>query len=427
VLIVQRRSIIALVIGLLMIQGAFAAEPRLLSDRAKVDDADRAIVFIHGLLGSPGASFGNWPALIGQDQFKMPGHGKFSDFAVYAVDYAADFETRAKLDDVAVGVARDLEASQVFRRHRHVWLIAHSMGGLVLKRTVAIWKLEDRMALIDRVMAIGLLGVPSNGAPLATLAQGYNVDEIATMFGWNGRLIKDLTTNGGSYLDSIETDWKVIKFARTRDPQRRFTPIVSCGFETKPQITRRWWSAPFIWGLEKLSRTENLDTVVPKLFASTQCDMERGFPVTHTALIKPVDEADSIYVWLRRLVEDSINEGRREERVALTTAPIAGVSNPENFNLAERVQFLNDQKSQRNPEQIEFVDSDSEQRAKRLVLREGPFHGDTLLNAFSAAAFRNKCLQVSSSANRLTVKLKIDAALLNCTDRASVCSGQRCD
>ena len=136
---------------------AFGAEPKLLSAAETATNSDRALVFIHGLLGSPDDTFASWPQIIAADNTQLPDHGKVSDFAIYSVDYEADFQSQAKLDQIAVGVSRDLAASEIFKRHRHVWLVAHSMGGIVLKRTLTLWEHERKDVLTDRVLAVGLL------------------------------------------------------------------------------------------------------------------------------------------------------------------------------------------------------------------------------------------------------------------------------
>ena len=73
------------VVIVLLITGlatARAAAPKLLSNPSTVERADRALILIHGLLGSPVDSFGNWPAIIANDHTQLPGHGEMSDFAV---------------------------------------------------------------------------------------------------------------------------------------------------------------------------------------------------------------------------------------------------------------------------------------------------------------------------------------------------------
>ena len=240
----MRRAIfIGLLITGLAQEAARANEPILLSDPNKAETSDRALVLVHGLLGSPAQSFGNWPQIIAADKTPLPGHGRFSEIAIYAVDFEADFESRGTLEDVAKGVADDLAASPIFQRHRHVWFVAHSMGGLVLKRTMALWKLQGKTVLLDRLMGIGMLGVPSAGAPLADMAAAAGAAEVARLFGWNGSLVNDLTTDAGQrYLDALENDWIAVKGLRDSGPIRRFTPLVYCGYETKPES--RAWKLP---------------------------------------------------------------------------------------------------------------------------------------------------------------------------------------
>jgi pimeloyl-ACP methyl ester carboxylesterase len=434
------RIIVALVLLVAAARAAIAAEPRLLSDEKTASRADRAIVFVHGLMGNPTESFGDWPKIIAGENSDLPDHGKLSDFAVYAVDYEADFKTSTKLDDVAIGVSRDLAASQIFQRHRHVWLVAHSMGGLVVKRTMARWMMENKNILVDRVMAIGMLGVPSAGAPLADLAKKHGFDKIATTFGWNGDLVKDLTTNGGSYLGGLESDWIAVKRFRDTHLPQRFTPIISCGFETKPELDRGFWSSV---GLSAVGRFlgEDIDmTVVPKLFTSSACDERRAFPVKHTMLIKPVDARDALHIWLRDLITRSIAAGLKENRVELTTSPTANQlteSGRVAFNLAERIDSMNDELRPENldqatglplnPERIVFADDKSRQLATRLVLRDGSFRGDTKLSALQKAAEKNACVDVASSPNRLTITLRIKGQTMQCAAGALVCAGHSCN
>lgn len=416
---------------------AFGAEPRLLSTPSTATNADRAIVFIHGLLGSSEDTFGNWPEIIADDDTPLPDHGKLSDFAIYSADYEADFESGAKLDEIAVGVSRDLAASEIFKRHRHVWFVAHSLGGIVLKRSLTLWMQERKEVLTDRTMAVGLLGVPSKGTPLADLAKQYGIDRVASTFGWNGQLITELNTNSGSYLRSRETDWMAMKRYRETRPQRRFTPLISCGYEEKPQLS---CGTGFWWLLNSIVNVFVDTTVVPDLFTSDVCDVTRHFSVRHTDLTKPQTASDSVHLWLRDLIILSITQGRQEERVELTTrppSPSAGELGAVDFNVFDRVEQINrgldPQELDRqtglpaNPERIAFAEPSSEDRAKLLVLRGGPFVGSTLVELWEAAASKNRCLELTHSPNRLIINLKVNDEVLQCPGGANVCKGQRCN
>ena len=80
-----------------------------------------------------------------------------------------------------------------------------------------------------------------------------------------------------------------------------------------------------------------------------------------------------------------------------------------------------------NPEHTVFGDPTSEQHAKLLVLRGGPFTGSTLLEAWQSAASKNKFLGLTNSANRLTITLTITDQVVQCAGGANVCKGQTCD
>lgn len=405
------------------IVAANAREPVLLSAPATATDADRALVLVHGLMGSPLQSFGKIPQLVGSDTSPLPGHGKMSDLAVYAVDYEADFSSRGSLEDVARGVADDLAASEIFRRHRHVVFVTHSMGGLVLKRTLALWLLQRKTVLLDRILGVGMLGVPSQGAPLAKLVAGGHVGDVATLLGWNGGLVKDLSTDEGErYLSALETDWMAVKALREGGSIRKWTPLVLCGFETKPESR-----------VLELALGSEYGTIVPRLFTSSACDETRPFSVSHIQLPKPEDEKAPVYVWLRDLIRRSIASGLQEQRDELTTAPTAMLS-----FMTTKVELSNDELEPasldratglpREPERIDFADGKSRELAAKLVLRGGPFHGSTKSDLYEAVSKRNTCVHVVFSTNRMVITLAVEGETKSCRDgQAIVCGNQSCD
>lgn len=399
---------------------ALAGEPLLLSDPKAVNEQDRAIVFFHGIFGDPKSTFADWPAIVSSDESPLPDHGRIADLALYSVNYTAYFNTKAKLDDVAIAVAADLASSSVFRRHRHVFFVAHSMGGLVLERALLHWRQQGKDVLIDRVLGVGLLGVPSSGSPLADLASKYGAGAVASWLGWDSNLLKDLTSNGGSYLDSIESDWEAFRDQRQKIDRTRFTPLVRCGFEQKPQVS-----------------LVDVSYVVPKLYASTACVDRLGFPVTHIDLVKPKDRDDSIHHWLRDLLERAIVLSLKEPRDELTTAPPPVVmAMPVPQNLLGRIKFLQQASDPdnldaatslpREPESIDWADKDSSGRAETLVLQGGPFIGATLTDVLLRAAKANTCLTVMPSKNRLSLKIAVTAGVRKCEGLATVCDDFAC-
>lgn len=414
----------ALLVAMGVSLSALASEPISLSTTATVASADRALVFVHGLLGDPRTSFGKWPEIIAHDSTELIGHGKLFDIAVYSVDYTADFRSNSTLEEVSNGVASDLAASSIFMKHRHVFFVAHSLGGLVLKRTFALWKLQGKTLLLDRVVGVGMLGVPSSGAPLADLTNILPVAKVAALFGWNEMLVQDLTTDSGlRYLASLENNWVAIRTARSVDPARRTTPYVSCGYETKPQFNVLRGVIP-----------ASVLTVVPKLYAGTACDFTRGFPVSHTDLIKPGSEGDSLHLWLRDLLRASALRAFQEERYTFTT----GLPSETSGSVLSRVEASNkaqeparlDPNSQLAsfPERVMFADEKSKGVAASLVLQGGPFYGATGADLWEAAARINKCLSVTPAPNRLHISLAVTRDVKPCgTNGALICAEQRCE
>lgn len=418
----MRTAFFAALALILMIAGAQANEPILLSAASTANDADRALVFIHGLLGNPMDSFGKWPQIIASDSTELPGHGKLSDMAVYAVDYAADFKSRGTLEDSANSIAQELAASPIFERHRHVWFVAHSMGGLVLKRTLALWKLQGKTVLLDRVIGIGMMGVPSGGAPLADLVSKGGANEIARLFGWDSSLVNDLTTDSGQrYLDSLENDWLAAKATRDSGLYRRFTPITHCGYETKPESK-----------LLEIAIGAQYGTIVPKLFAQSSCDLKDGFSVSHTELIKPDTARAAVHSWLRNLIRISATAAIQEERDQITTSPEVP------SYLASRVDFSNQDRKPANldratglprePEIIDFADERSRQLAAKLVLQGGPFTASTKADLWESIAGRNDCIEPKISPNRLRITLAIRGDPITCNGgKYYICPSQSCD
>jgi len=439
---------------------ALASEPVPLNDRAKRMDAEYALVFIHGILGSGGSSespgsFGRWPEIISEDQTDLPDHGKISDIAVYAMDYSESFTTTAGLDQIAIGVADDLSGSKVFEKHRHVWIVAHSMGGIVLKRVLTRWHSQGKDLLIGRILGVGMMGVPAAGSPVADLVKNYGVDQIAKHFGWNGSLLNDLvTTNSGSYLNSVDEDWRTLRGIRD-DLQRNspppFTTLVSCGYETKNEIDRTLWTGLAAWALSARlggwarsmiglgGDIDTIDIVVPKLYSeNTWCDSSRGLPYKHTELPSPLKQGDDQHLWLRKLFNDSINRNMNWNFVSFGSGPAPqSIADQTAHSVAHIVAEFNDDLHSgntdpkthlpRNPEEITFADAQSAERAKSLVLTGGQFEKSTLTYAWLEAKKMNQCLVVVPSENRMSIEISVTDELRRCVDSAFVCQANSCD
>lgn len=413
------RSAIGMALIFAAISGgpASAAAPILLSDDATATEADIAIVLVHGLLGDPKTSFGDWPRIMAEDQDPLRTGRDMSDFAVYAVDYQASFKSKSAIEEIANLVATDLAASPIYTRHRFVVFVAHSLGGLIVKRVLATWRAQGKQLLIDRTLGIALLGVPSDGSPLADLAGKHGVDRIASLFGWDGHLVEELRTDSGSYLIALNSDWIAMK--QQRDASGRRTPVTACGYETVAEVP----------ALNLFLDT----TVVARLYAGTTiCDSAAtGFPVRHTEINKPKRREDSQHLWLRAFLDTAISGGAREVNNHLEAGPMGPGS-----TLGHRVDILNegllpqrlDPATQLpvNPERIGYRSPEDEVEAGLLVYRGGPFQGQTKIAALQQLAAENTCVEVDPAPNGMSVSLAIDGAI-SCGNGFSVCAGQSCD
>ena len=138
-------------------------EPRLIEHRTQTEN-QAAIVFIHGFGGDAAATWGNFPNLLKESE---------------AVDrwdiYSLGYPTRLRLDLLA-GIwsanpdlpmlALSLRTSCIappLDRYKSLALIAHSMGGLVVQRT-----LLDYNVPLERVTHLFLFGTPSGGLKKAS-------------------------------------------------------------------------------------------------------------------------------------------------------------------------------------------------------------------------------------------------------------------
>src|SRR6267143_4832561 len=110
--------------------------------QSPADGASRLVIFVHGVMGGSATTWGQpgspnfWPAVVQSDP-------RFSDYDIYLVNYPSPPVGRApNIYETANSELNYLEDRGVFDRYREVHFIAHSMGGLVVKRMLV--RLRDR-------------------------------------------------------------------------------------------------------------------------------------------------------------------------------------------------------------------------------------------------------------------------------------------
>ncbi len=140
----------------------------------EIPSSDTVIVFVHGLAGSPAATWKaddaplSWACLLRQE-------GPFKGANVYLFGYdTAGLGDAPSIHKVAERALRRL--LPVIERHDQVIVVAHSMGGLVIARTVqAMLSDQAQRSLATRIKLVTYFGTPGTGSALARLARSLGV------------------------------------------------------------------------------------------------------------------------------------------------------------------------------------------------------------------------------------------------------------
>ncbi|MDP1946814.1 MAG: alpha/beta fold hydrolase [Nitrospirota bacterium] len=236
------------------------------------ESSKKLIVFVHGVLGDPGTSWTNktgvsWPDLI-------KGDDKFQNFTVAIYSYDTPFLRRASgIEEIATRLLRQLEDENIFEKFREVYFIAHSMGGLVVKRALVDLNRPSQVKKLQTVKAVLYIATP---------AQGANMAEVSSWLSANPQLRDMQPADLNSFLQALENQWQNLIRDRGAPP----FPQSFCAYETKP--------------------THGIVTV-NRVYATTFCD-QNPLPVDedHSNIAKPSNRESDIYVWARaRILETS--------------------------------------------------------------------------------------------------------------------------
>jgi hypothetical protein len=206
---------------------------------------------------------------MGSDTETGWGNGgvSLSQYATAALDFDASKDSQLSIEELSTQIITDLLDSGVFDHYAHVIFIAHSMGGIIIKRVMIASAFDPRwQKIVERTSGIIFISVPSKGAEAANF-----VSKLPTML--TGRLVLDLrTVDTNTFLASQENLW----WSFLRRPLR---PLVFCAYEKKSTL-----------GI----------TVVPAIYTDTQCDdLPRAENEDHTSIVKPASTDADIYRWVR--------------------------------------------------------------------------------------------------------------------------------
>lgn len=304
------------------------------------DSSDIALVFIHGLNGSSEASFRNeqgstWFQIILDDRRPLSDNPdasrrrRFSDIAIYSIDYSHLTQSQSSrsaisIEDIAQSVHDNDDFRAIFRAHPHVWIVAHSMGGIVTKRVLLKLHASEPQAW-KRLLGLSLVAVPASGSPLANLGRDRKmIGVLQYVFGLSERQISEITTldgaGGNSFLQVIINDWA--SFVDSNERRGKF--YLACAFEGS--ATRYQPLIGRVPGLGEIVAFEG--TVVPQLYSESKCTgpSRKIARADHFEVVKPTSRDSDIHQWLFTSIKEalrrlgSIEHNRRCGEASVTVA-----------------------------------------------------------------------------------------------------------
>ena len=358
---------------------------------------DVALVFLHGMAGHWETSFTHpdgdvsWFDLIRAVE-DVQGTGRTGvGFHIYSVDYQDAFTANTTIDEIATQITQRSDFNALFLDHNHIFFVAHSMGGLVLKRALIQIQQRGQTRYLNRVIGAAMLGVPSEGSSLADLAE--DAGGIGRFFvRWMGAdwsQVNDLRTveAGNSFLLQLQGDWAELVEARR---QSGFPFLIACAYEKKPEVS--------VLGEELW--------IVPRLYASSTCS-GRPFPlnVTHTRLPKPVDSSANSHDW----VLGNISKALRR----LQAAEI--VSRPSWMSLDVLLDIIGQERLYVDTVTgLRGADEDISLRddaVRNLQLNERDYHAPTYADLLMRIAKDHSCFSLIVDDRRRAIELWVEGAL----------------
>jgi hypothetical protein len=363
--------------------------------------SDRAIVFVHGLGGDALGTFRTnaeppvyWRELLSNDTDRMSSGHSMSDYDQYAIDYSYAFSkiTSITIDEVAAQTFDYLKGVGLFHKYNHIFFITHSLGGLVTKRGINILYNRGELGYVDKIAVVVLLGVPSQGSPVADLGSGEFAHFVSQIFGVGGsnqKLIKDMRSSmseTNSYLNSTENDWR--RFVEQEKKVTTGFPKIFCAYETNSVSI-----APLI---------------VPKLYASTTCDGDiQPIAKDHFSLAKPTSKTDPLYIWVRSEIDSAAKALKESHAVYYTIEGANGVELGAVIRSAEGSKaFVTNEATDRGSwDGTIDVDPSHDPSGRYVVFNQA--YGATWADVFERIAGIDRCVITDISKDRRSIRLSL--------------------
>jgi hypothetical protein len=219
------------------------------------------VLFMHGLGGDAQSTWGNFPALLLQNQ----DIAAKCDVAYYRFPtslFRIPFSRRApKIQELAAGLRSQIE--NTYADYSAIALVCHSLGGLIARRYI-IEEVKDNRLL--RIRRLALFSVPNNGAALASIGQ---------FISWRHGQLKQLCRDA-DVIEFMNEDW-----IRYNIQSKLVTKFI---IGTQDRVVDRFSVAGY-WG------NPDVETVTGK---------------GHVDIVKPVAEDDLSVIILRRFIQSML-------------------------------------------------------------------------------------------------------------------------
>lgn len=296
------------------------------------------VVFVHGILGHARTTFAAeghppWMQLLATDpQLQGP-------LNVLSLAYSSEPLQRASsIQEIATRLRSSLQVERrVFERFDKVVFVAHSMGGLVVRRLLLQLSRDDPQAYA-RVAGVFFLAVPAGGSDLAA---------GASWFSDNPQFGDMRPEDANAFLQADADDWATLL---RRRPADRPYPRSYCAYENQP--IGAW-------------------VVVPRSRSQMMCDeTPNAFDRDHSSLVKPPNREDPVYRFVAARLSRLILDEDLPLSVSLQLLAATGQALPEGVPLRSGDAFALQVRTTR-PAWIYIFGIDSSRRLQRYFPSQG--------------------------------------------------------
>lgn len=281
----------------------------------------KLIIFTHGVIGSASTTWGDpqeetfWPAMARKDS-------RFADFDIYLINYRSPYFGKApNIHETANNELGQLFSRKIFERYDEIYVIAHSMDGLVIKSILTQLNRGDDVPRLRRVKAVVFLSTP---------AQGANIARVAAFLSSTDQPKNMEPASLNAYISSLEDQW--IRLIEDQDSAKAESPRAYCAYET----------------LEM-----NYVLVVPKEMAASRYDGPlQSMPLNHSGMAKPTGRNADPYLWaMEKILDAGTYEVTRHEASALLQSAEQSVLARGNMRQHVRITMMPDlcNKNRRSP------------------------------------------------------------------------------